>query len=41
MHEAIRRIGANLRIAFPETNRVYNEAESPPTVTHSVIGIAL
>jgi hypothetical protein len=41
MHEAIRRIGANLRIAYPETNRVYNEAESLPTVKRSVIGTAL
>jgi len=30
MHEAIRRIEANLRSAYPETNRVYIEAESLP-----------
>ncbi|MGZ8892850.1 MAG: cation diffusion facilitator family transporter [Halobacteriota archaeon] len=30
MHEAIRRIEADLRSAYPETNRVYIEAESLP-----------
>jgi len=30
MHAAIRRIEANLRSAYPETNRVYIEAESLP-----------
>ena len=30
MHGAIRRIEADLRLAFPETNRVYIEAESLP-----------
>jgi cation diffusion facilitator family transporter len=30
MHEAIRRIEADLKTAFPETNRVYIEAESLP-----------
>jgi len=28
MHEAIRRIEADLRNAYPQTNRVYIEAES-------------
>lgn len=32
MHEAIRRIEAELRKAYPETNRVYIEAESLPAV---------
>jgi cation diffusion facilitator family transporter len=32
MHEAIRRIEADLHRAYPETNRVYIEAESLPTV---------
>ncbi|HQJ39498.1 MAG TPA: cation transporter dimerization domain-containing protein, partial [Methanoregulaceae archaeon] len=31
MHESIRRIEADLRSAYPETNRVYIEAESLPT----------
>ena len=31
MHEAIRRIEADLRGTYPETNRVYIEAESLPT----------
>jgi divalent metal cation (Fe/Co/Zn/Cd) transporter len=30
MHEAIRRIEADLLSAYPETNRVYIEAESLP-----------
>ncbi|MDI6719851.1 MAG: cation transporter dimerization domain-containing protein [Methanomicrobiales archaeon] len=30
MHEAIRRIEADLRSAYPEINRVYIEAESLP-----------
>ena len=30
MHETIRRIEADLRGAYPETNRVYIEAESLP-----------
>jgi divalent metal cation (Fe/Co/Zn/Cd) transporter len=30
MHEAIRRIEADLHSAYPETNRVYIEAESLP-----------
>jgi cation diffusion facilitator family transporter len=33
MHEAIRRIEADLRNAYPETNRVYIEAESLPAVS--------
>ncbi|MDD1663675.1 MAG: hypothetical protein LUQ60_08040, partial [Methanomicrobiales archaeon] len=33
MHEAIRRIEADLRSAYPETNRVYIEAESLPPGT--------
>jgi cation diffusion facilitator family transporter len=32
MHESIRRIEADLRSAYPETNRVYIEAESLPLV---------
>lgn len=32
MHEAIRRIEADLRRTYPETNRVYIEAESLPAV---------
>jgi len=32
MHEAIRRIEANLRSLYPETNRVYIEAESLPAM---------
>ncbi len=32
MHEAIRRIEADLRGAYPETNRVYIEAESLPLI---------
>lgn len=40
-HEAIRRIGANLPITYPETNRVYVDAGSPPTVKRSIIGTAL
>lgn len=41
MHEAIRRIEADLRSAYPETNRVYIEAESLPAVERSVIGTVL
>lgn len=41
MHEAIRRVGANLCIAYPETNRVYIDAESLPAVKRSVIGTVL
>jgi cation diffusion facilitator family transporter len=32
MHESIRRIESNLRSAYPQTNRVYIEAESLPVV---------
>jgi cation diffusion facilitator family transporter len=32
MHEAIRRVESNLCSTYPETNRVYIEAVSPPTV---------
>jgi hypothetical protein len=32
MHEAIHRIEADLRSAYPETTRVYIEAESLPDV---------
>ena len=32
MHEAIRRIEADLQGAYPETKRVYIEAESLPAV---------
>lgn len=37
MHEAIRRIEANLLSAYPETNRVYIEAESLPATERSGI----
>jgi cation diffusion facilitator family transporter len=38
MHEAIRRIEADLRSAYPITNRVYIEAESLPTVATAGTG---
>ncbi|MBI0584392.1 MAG: cation diffusion facilitator family transporter [Methanomassiliicoccus sp.] len=36
MHEAIRRVEADLRSAYPETNRVYIETESLPTAATDV-----
>lgn len=41
MRGAIRRIGAYLGIAYPETSRVHDEAEEPLTVKRSGIGTAL
>jgi divalent metal cation (Fe/Co/Zn/Cd) transporter len=39
MHEAIRRIEADLRSVYPETNRVYIEAESLPAEATGVSAV--
>jgi len=36
MHVSIRRIESDLRSAYPQTNRVYIEAESLPLLTATV-----